>query len=108
LERQRLAAEAVKEAAKEEQFHLKQSIERARKRLCEDRSQAIDELVAALHLQAEFPKRDALWRPHDVMRRMRVEEVQALLEAAQLLLVCTTTQSSGPKMNLYTPILHCT
>jgi hypothetical protein len=44
----------VKNAAKEEQFHLKQSIERARKRLCEYRSLAIDELVAALHLQADF------------------------------------------------------
>ena len=53
LERMRLAAEAVKEAAKEEQFHLKQSLERATKRLNEDRGHAVDELVRALHLQVQ-------------------------------------------------------
>lgn len=99
LERQRLAAEAVKESAKEEQFHLKQSIERARKRLCEDRGHPIDELVAALHLQQTFPKRDALWRPHDVMLSMRVEEVQALQEAAQLLLVSIIHQNMASALS---------
>ena len=51
LERRRLAAEAVKEAAKEEQFHLKQSIDRAKKRIDEARAQPLDELLRGLHLQ---------------------------------------------------------
>lgn len=87
LERRRLAAEAAKEASKEEQFHLKQSLERARKRLDEARAQPIDELVRALHLQASHAIADTAWRPQHVLHGMRVEEVQALQEPVQLLKV---------------------
>lgn len=87
LERLRLAAEAAKEASKEEQFHLKQSIERARKRLDEARAQPIDELVRALHLQASHAVAGGEWRPQHVLQGMRVEEAQALLEPVQLLKV---------------------
>jgi Conserved mid region of cactin len=84
LERRRLAAEAVKEAAKEEQFHLNQSIDRARKRLNEDRAHPIDELIRVLHLQESHPIEDVEWRPYNVFEHMRLEEVQALLEHAAI------------------------
>ena len=84
LERMRLAAEAVKEAAKEEQFHLKQSVDRARKRLRESRAHPIDELIRVPHLLAEFPVQDLPWRPYHVFEAMRLEEVQALLEQTNI------------------------
>jgi hypothetical protein len=79
-----LAAEAVKEAAKEEQFHLNQSIDRARKRLDEDRGHPIDELVRALHLQATHPFNDQSFRPYEVFENMRMDEVQSLLDQAAI------------------------
>lgn len=84
LERRRLAAEAVKEAAKEEEFHLKQSIDRARKRLRESRGHPIDELIQVPHLLAEFPIQESAWRPYHVFEAMRLEEVQQLLEQTHI------------------------
>jgi hypothetical protein len=83
LERRRLAAEAMKEAAKEEVFHLKQSIGRARKRLDEDRSQPIDILVQVVYLQESHPFRDPHFRPHHVFNGFRSEDLRSLLEEVE-------------------------
>lgn len=83
LERLRLAAEAMKEAAKEEVFHLKQSIGRARKRLDEDRVQPIDVLVQVVYLQESHPFHDPHFQPHHVFDGFRSEDLRALLEEVE-------------------------
>lgn len=90
LERQRLAAEALKEAAKEEQFYLKQNIDRARKRLDEDRAHVIDLLVQMVHLQRTHPLNDSDMQPHAIFSSARAEEIRPLLEEIELFQVPTT------------------
>lgn len=84
LERLRLAAEAMKESAKEEVFHLKQSIGRARKRLDEDRAQPIDVLVQVVYLQESHPLDDPHFQPHHVFNGFRSEDLHTLLEEVEL------------------------
>lgn len=84
LERQRLAAEAIKESAKEEQFYLKQNIDRARKRLDEDRAHAIDLLVQVVHLQRSHPLHDPATQPHAIFSEFRAEEIRPLMEEVEL------------------------
>jgi Conserved mid region of cactin len=83
LERRRLAAEAMKEAAKEEVFHLKQSIGRARKRLDEDRAQPIDVLVQVVYLQESHPLDGPHFQPHHVFNGFRSEDLRNLLEEVE-------------------------
>jgi hypothetical protein len=78
-----LAAEAIKEAAKEEVFHLKQSIGRARKRLDEDRAQPIDVLVQVVYLQESHPLDDPNFQPHQVFDEFRPEDLRNLLEEVE-------------------------
>eukprot|EP00892_Ulva_mutabilis_P006653 jgi/Ulvmu1/435/UM001_0442.1 len=84
LERQRLAAEALKEAAKEEQFYLKQNIDRARKRLDEERAHAIDLLVQIVHLQRTHPLHESNLQPHTIFAGSRAEEIRPLMEEIEL------------------------
>jgi Conserved mid region of cactin len=73
----------MKEAEKEEVFHLKQSIGRARKRLDEDRAQPIDVLVQLVHLQGSHPLADPRFKPHHVFDNFRADGLRALLEEVQ-------------------------
>jgi 1,2-phenylacetyl-CoA epoxidase catalytic subunit len=84
LERMRLAAEAAKEAAKEEEFHLRQNIGRAQRRLDENRAHIIDRLIQAVHLLDSHPIADAGFQPHTVLDGLRVDELQDLLPEVQL------------------------
>lgn len=92
----------MKEAAKEEIFHLKQSIGRARKRLDEDRAQPIDVLVQVVYLQESHPIVDPHFQPHHVFDGFRSEDLHNLLEEVQLFQVrlllssCTHTGVPGP------------
>lgn len=80
----RLAAEAAKEAAKEEEFHLRQNIGRAQRRLDESRAQAIDVLIQAVHLHDSHPIAEAAFRPHTVLDSLRTDELQALMPEVEL------------------------
>jgi Conserved mid region of cactin len=84
LERLRLAAEAAKEAAKEEQFHLRQNIGRAQRRLDEGRAHVIDQLIQAVHLLDSHPILDDGFQPHTLLDGLRVGELQDLAADVQL------------------------
>jgi len=74
----------LKEVAKEEQFYLKQNIDRARRRLDEDRAHAIDLLVQIVHLQRTHALDTADMKPHLIFSGFRAEELRPLIEEVEL------------------------
>ena len=83
LEHARLVADAVHEAAKEEQFHLKQAVSRAIRRLNEARAQPIDELIRYLWLQDSHPSSPQI-EPYGIFEDMRPAELRNLMEEVEL------------------------
>lgn len=87
LERRRLAADAIAEAAKEEFFAVQQGVRRAAARLADDRAQVIDDLVRMLWLQGSFPC-DAGRDPAAAVDGLRASELRDVLEELLVFKVC--------------------